>query len=276
MSTLMEAKNLAKVILKNYKYALMASMLNKASFFTYIIFMMLNNACFLIQWAVVFSIKSSVCGLSFKEVILVWAIASSSYGFARFFFTDSFSISEYVIKGKLDAYLVQPKNTLLMVATSKVFPSAIGDLLYGFLIYFIVFGFKHPVKFLLFVFIVIISGIGFAGLQVIINSVAFFIPNGQTAVDSLARLINCATTYPGEIFKKGIQIFCFIIGTGFNIWMPHKILLSFNFGSLVIYTFMNILYAFLAFKIFNFGLKKYSSSNFMGARWWNENSLSAG
>ncbi|MCQ2749310.1 MAG: ABC-2 family transporter protein [Clostridia bacterium] len=266
MSTLMEAKNLARVLFQNYKYALMASMLNKASFITYIVFMMLNNACFLIQWVVVFSIKSSVCGLTFKEVILVWAIASSSYGFARFFFTDSFTISDYVIKGKLDAYLVQPKNTLLMVATSKVFPSAIGDLLYGYLIYFIVFGFAHPVKFLLFTFMVIISGLGFAGLQVIINSVAFFIPNGQTAVDSLARLINCATTYPGEIFKKGIQIFCYFIGTGFNIWLPHKILLNFDAKSLVIYVLFNLMYVVLAFKIFNLGLKHYSSSNFMAGR----------
>lgn len=266
MSTLTEAKNLAKVILKNYKYALMCSMTNKVSFFTYIIFMMLNNASFLIQWVVIFSIKSDIAGLTFNEVILVWAIASGSYGIARFFFTESFAISDYVIKGKLDAYLVQPKNTLLMVCTSKVYPSAIGDFLYGYIIYFLVFGLSHPGKFILFTYILIISGIGFAGLQVIVNSLAFFIPNPQSAVDTLARLINSATTYPGEIFEKGVKIFCYLIGTGFNVWLPHKVLLNFNFKYLIIFTIINLVYAFIAFKVFNLGLKKYSSASLMEAR----------
>ena len=54
---LMEVKNQLKVNLLTIKYAVMRELLNKVTFFTNVIFMILNNATFIIQWLVLFSIR---------------------------------------------------------------------------------------------------------------------------------------------------------------------------------------------------------------------------
>ena len=47
---LMEVKNQLNVSLLSIKYALMREMLNKTTFISHIVFMILNNASFIIQW----------------------------------------------------------------------------------------------------------------------------------------------------------------------------------------------------------------------------------
>lgn len=48
-------------------------------------------------------------------------------------FGRAFSISELIINGQLDTFLVQPKNVFLSVITSDSKISAIGDLIYGYI-----------------------------------------------------------------------------------------------------------------------------------------------
>jgi ABC-2 type transport system permease protein len=95
--------------------------------------MMLNNASMIIQWVVLFSLRENMGGYTFKEVLLLWGMASSTFGFSRFFFYKAFSLSSIINSGKLDSYIVQPKNILISVITSDISVSALGDLLYGYI-----------------------------------------------------------------------------------------------------------------------------------------------
>ena len=61
---LTEVKKQIKISLITIKYALTREMLNKVTFFTNILFMILNNASFLIQWAMLYSLKNNI--------ILIW------------------------------------------------------------------------------------------------------------------------------------------------------------------------------------------------------------
>ena len=63
---LTEVKNQFKVTFLSFKYALMKEMLNKTTFITNIVFMILNNASFIIQILVLFSIKNDFGGYTFK------------------------------------------------------------------------------------------------------------------------------------------------------------------------------------------------------------------
>ena len=109
----------------------MREMLNKVTFLTNICFMALNNAAFIIQWVILFHLKKDIGGYTMKEVMLLWGLAASTFGLARILFNRAFSLPELIINGKLDSYLVMPKNVLLSVITSSTNTSAIGDLLYG-------------------------------------------------------------------------------------------------------------------------------------------------
>ena len=117
---LMAVKNQLKVMFLSIKYALQREMLNKVTFISNIFFMILNDASFIIQWVILYSLKDNVGGYSFNKVLLLWGLAASTYGFSRFFFKDAFNLTETINSGKLDVYLIQPKNLLISCITSSV------------------------------------------------------------------------------------------------------------------------------------------------------------
>ncbi len=262
---LMEVKNQLKVSLLAIKYAVMREMLNKVTFITNIIFMILNNASFIIQWLILFSLKDNVGGYSFKQVMLLWGIASATYGFAHFFFKKAFSLSDTINNGKLDVYLVQPKNVLLSAICTDVDVSAIGDMLYGYIMLF-VYGFNIS-SFLLFTLFVICGGLIITCVSVILNSLSFWFQKSDIIADTGNSLMTNIATYPEGIFKGVVKILLFtLIPVGIANYLPVKIISEFNIYLFVIVIGVTILFIMLAFIIFNKGLKKYSSSNLMIAR----------
>ena len=130
---LMAVKNQIKVMILSIKYNIMRQMTNKVTFITNILFMILNNASFIIQWIILFSLKEEIGGYTIKEVLLLWGVAASVFGISHIFFNKSFEISDLIINGKLDTFLVQPKNVFLSVISSDTSVSAIGDLIYGYI-----------------------------------------------------------------------------------------------------------------------------------------------
>ena len=129
----MEVKNQIKVMVLSVKYNIMKQMTNKVTFITNIVFMILNNASFIVQWIILFNLKNEIGGYTIREVVLLWGIAASTYGIAHIVFCKAFDIPELIINGKLDTFLVQPKNVFLGVLTSDTKISAIGDLIYGYI-----------------------------------------------------------------------------------------------------------------------------------------------
>ena len=65
---LTEVKNQFKVSFLSIKYSVMRELLNKATFISNIVFMMLNNASMIIQWLVLYSLREDMGGYSFKEI----------------------------------------------------------------------------------------------------------------------------------------------------------------------------------------------------------------
>lgn len=258
-------KNQAKVSLLSVKYALMREMLNKVSFLTNIVFMILNNASFIIQWIVLYALKDNVGGYTFKQVLLLWGLAAGTYGVSRFFFKNAFSLSETINNGKLDSYLVQPKNVLLSAITTGVEPSAIGDFIYAYIMLFI-YGVTIP-NFLLYTFFIFAGGFMLAAIAVILGSLSFWFNRSDVVADVGNSLMTNFATYPDGIFKGIAKILLFtLIPVGIINYIPVQILTEFNFGLLLVVIGVAILLISIAFIVFYKGLKKYSSSNLMIAK----------
>lgn len=262
---LMEVKNQIKVMFLSLKYNIMRQMTNKVTFITNIVFMILNNASFIIQWIILFSIKEEIGGFTIKEVILLWGIAASTYGIAHLLFYKAFSLSELIINGKLDTFLVQPKNVFLSVITSDTSISAIGDLIYGYMC-LIIYGITIK-NFLLFTIFSITGAIIVTTFASILGSLSFWIVKADILADaSINTMLNLAT-YPGNIFKNSVKIILYtIIPVGIANYMPIDTILNFNFVNFAYIIVFTIAITILAFYIFNKGLKRYSSSNLMSSR----------
>ena len=262
---LMDVKNQLKVTRLSIKYALVRELLNKATFLSNIFFMILNNSCMIVQWIVLFSIKDNMGGYTFKQVLLLWGIAAGTYGVSRFFFKKSFSLSETINSGKLDAYIVQPKSVLLSAITSDIEVSALGDILFALIVYF-VYGFNIT-TFILYLFFCISGGIMLTAISVILNSFSFWINNADMVSDVGNSLMVNFATYPDGIFKGITKWLLFtLVPVGIANYIPIKVLIEFNPRLLLINICVCLLLMILAYVIFYKGLKRYSSSNLMSAR----------
>lgn len=262
---LMEVKNQIKVMFLSLKYNIMKQMTNKVTFITNIVFMMLNNASFIVQWIVLFYLKEEIGGYTIKEVILLWGMASGTYGVSHILFYKSFELSDLIINGKLDTFLVQPKNVFISVITSETSISAIGDLIYAY-ICLILYGINIE-NFLLFTIFLITGAIILTAFASIIGSISFFIVKGDILSDSLTGAMTNLATYPGNIFKNSVKLILYtLIPVGIANYMPVDTILNFSLTNFIYIIIFAIAIALLAFYVFNIGLKRYSSSNLMSSR----------
>lgn len=258
-------KNQINVTFLSIKYAIMRELLNKVTFISNILFMILNNACMIVQWVVLFSLKSDMGGYTFKQVLLLWGMASGVYGVSRFFFKKCFSLSDTINNGKLDAYIVQPKNVLLSAITSDIEVSALGDMLYALIVYFI-YGFNIK-TFFLYILFCITGGLILASVSVILNSLSFWFNNADMVSDVGNSLMVNFATYPDGIFKGLTKWVLFtIIPVGISNYIPVKVLVEFNPYLLMINLGVTLLLIGIAVIVFYRGLKRYSSSNLMSVR----------
>ena len=262
---LTEAKNNLKIMFLSIKYNLMKAMENNVAFLTSVIMMIFNNATFIIQWITIFSIKEYIGGYTINDVMLFWAVASGSFGIAHIFFNGAYKIPQYIEEGKLDAYLTMPKNVLCQVATSSLEPSAIGDLLYGY-IALCIFNFSLK-NLLLYNILIIFGGLVYVSTVVIYNSLTFKFYRSSYLTEAIRDVYLNTSLYPDVIFNKIVKFISFsLIPSGLATWIPAHLLMRFsivNFGILIGGTMVLVGAAFV---IFNTGLRAYTSSNLVGAR----------
>ncbi len=259
---LQAVKNQLRVTMKTIKYGLMREMINKTSFIMNIVFMILNNASFIIQWVVIYSLKDDVGGYAFEQVLLLWAIAASTYGFSHFVFKKSYSLSDTITNGKLDSFLVQPKNVLISAITTDVEVSALGDILYGYIVLFV--SGVTVTKFVLFTLFSITGAIVITDIAVILGSLSFWFGKSDMIADTGNSLMTNFATYPDGIFKGVSRILLLtVIPVGLTSYFPVWIMTKFDVKLMVIIIGVTIALTMLTFVVFYRGLRRYSSSNLM-------------
>ena len=224
---LMGVKNQLKVSFLSIKYGIMREMVNKTAFIINIVFMILNDATFIVQWLLLYTLKSDVGGYEFKQVLILWGLAASTFGFAHFFFKKAMSLSDTITNGKLDSYLVQPKNVLISAITSDVEPSALGDMLYGFIM-LIVSGLTLK-KLILFTLFTITGGLIITAIAIILASLSFWINKADMIADTGNSILINFAIYPDGIFKGLVKIILFtIIPVGIINYIPIWVLTEFS------------------------------------------------
>ena len=258
---LMEVKKHIRISLLSIKYSIMMQMLNKVTFITNVIFMILNNASFIIQWLVLFNIKDSVGGFTFKQVLLLWGIASGTYGISHLFFEEAFNLSKLIINGKLDSFMVQPKNVLISVITSRSKISALGDLIYGYIV-LLFYGITLK-NFIIYTFAIICGGLIVTEISVIYNSLCFWFVKADILGDTVNNTMLNFATYPDTIFKNSVKLLLYtLIPVGFSTYIPLRIVLKFGIIESFLLIFSVLFFGLIAFGIFNKDIherRRYSS-----------------
>ncbi|HAN09776.1 MAG TPA: hypothetical protein DCP90_04095 [Clostridiales bacterium] len=251
-----------------YKYKVLnisAAMEYRVSFILQIVLMILNNAAFLIIWGALFTVNKDIGGYGFKDVMLLWAISSSSFGFCYVLFGNGRKLMTLIINGELDVYLLQPKNLLFNILVSGTSVSAIGDFLYGYIILIIL---GADIKlWAIFSLFVVVSGIIMAMFGIIVHSLSFYLNNIKEFISNIEMFVISFSIYPEGIFGGFIRILLYtVVPAGFMAYIPVSVMRHFDIGLLLVVIAFAIFETIIAVTIFNKGLKRYGSGNMINMR----------
>ncbi len=260
-------KNNFRYFLNAVKVNIKSAMAYKASFIVQAVFMFINNLFFLVFWKVVFSNAGESAGITFNNVLYLWSFSSLSFGLAYFFFGGIEKINEYIITGTMDSFLLQPKNVLLNVMTSKCTFSACGDMVYGLVIGAIAAGGNIP-KILLLVSLSTFGSIFFISSEVIIRSLSVWIGDTKMIANRFVEMLLITfSTYPENIFRIGIKVILYtVVPVAYLAYLPARLMEDFNLSILLLIFVVGIIYGCTAIVVFNKAMKGYESGNSMAMK----------
>ncbi len=243
------------------KYNLSSAMEYRVSFIAQSFGMALNNAFFIFFWWIIFQKVNSIGGYGFKDVMVIWALAASTYGFLHVVFGNVRQLTRIIINGELDTYLLQPKNVYVHVHCSKMVVSAWGDLLYGYILILIVYG-ADPLKLLLFTLFTVAGGLLAGAVMAAADTLTFFIGNASAVTRLVVEFLLNFSLYPDSIFRREVKWLMYsLLPAGFIVFVPFKLLAAFNWYGLLGLLAVDAVYIILGYLFFKHGLKRYESGN---------------
>ncbi|WP_409341974.1 ABC transporter permease [Paenibacillus sp. MBLB4367] len=228
--------------------------------------MFINNLVWIFFWSIYFKQFPIVNGWQQDDVMMMWAVGTAGYGLAAIFFGNMTRIANIVATGQLDLYLSQPKPVLLNVLVSRMSVTAIGDLVFGLLLYAI-FGDGTPAGVLKFVSAALLSTVIFLFFMVATQSLAFYIGNAEGLGQQLFITFITFSTYPTDIFRGFARLLLFTaVPAGFVSYLPigwiREFQPAFALGAVGAAAGL----AAVGIGLFYRGLRRYSSGNALGMR----------
>jgi ABC-2 type transport system permease protein len=258
---LTEVRKSLKLMYYYFKFNLSSVMEYRVSFLLQTFGMALNNSAFIFFWWILFNNVPSIGGYGFHEEMMLWAISSTSYGICFVVFGNVNQITRMIMNGELDTYLLQPKDPLVNLVCSKTIMSALGDALYGVIMFFILNGFDVK-RFLLFLLFCITGALIIASILVTVHALSFYSGNTEGFAQMVVEFIISFSIYPEGIFNNGLKYILYtILPVAFIVYLPAKVLMEFSIVYLLGILGIALLWIIIAYSVFYRGLKKYESGN---------------
>ncbi|MDF2671759.1 MAG: hypothetical protein K0R09_24 [Clostridiales bacterium] len=258
---LMEVKKSLKLMFYYFKFNISAAMEYRVSFLVQTFGMALNNSAFIFFWWILFTNVPRIGGYGFKEEMMLWALSSTSYGICFVLFGNVNQITRMIMNGELDTYLLQPKDPLVNLVCSKTILSALGDALYGVILFFIINGFNLK-KFTLFLLLCITGALIIASILITIHGLSFYTGNAEGFAQMVIEFIISFSIYPEGIFNNALKTILYtILPVAFIVYIPAKVLTQFSIVHLVSILGVAVLWIIIAYTVFYKGLKRYESGN---------------
>ncbi len=250
-----------RLICLYFKYNLLSAMEYRVSFISQALGMALNNAFFLFFWWVIFQKVSSIGGYGFKDVMVIWALSSSTYGFLHILFGNVRELPRIIMNGELDTYLLQPKDVYVNVYCSRMIVSAWGDLVYGFVLILLVYGFA-PLKLLLFILFTAAGGLLAGAIMSAADTLTFYIGNSSRISRLVTEFLINFSIYPDSIYRQSVKVIMYtLLPTGFIVFLPFRLLSAFSWYGLLGLLAIDAVYIGASYLFFKRGLEKYESGN---------------
>ncbi len=241
---------------------LASSMEYRASFITQIVFMFINNGIYFVFWLIFFNQFGAVRGYDIGDIYLLFAVVAFSFGIGSLFAGNTGANLAYLIaQGRLDYYLVLPRNLLLHVIFSRMQVSAIGDISFG-LLAFLFAARLHLLDWLLFFAVSIPAALIFVGFATIAGSLAFYMGNAQYASQQMANAMLTFSLYPHTLFSGATRFLLYTAIPAFFIGAVPVEIIKGREGTLLLGMWAVVMLIWLlTTAVFYYGLRRYESGS---------------
>ncbi|MBN2878003.1 MAG: ABC-2 family transporter protein [Clostridia bacterium] len=262
-----EAKKILRLFTRYFKLNLSSQMEYRASFLVQVFGMAINNATFIFFWWLAFGVAGEyIAGYTFKDIMFLWAVTSSAFGLAHILFYNVHRISNLIITGELDTFLLQPVPVLPNILGAGTSVSAWGDLVYGVVLLAIVWGLSAKV-WIIFVLAVMLGAVIFTCVNILAHTLTFYIGNAEMIASTVFEFMISFSIYPDKIFSGIVRILIYsLLPAAFISHIPLRLVKDFNIGTLAIWLAFAIGFLVLSFVFFYRGLRKYESGNLIVTR----------
>lgn len=241
---------------------LASAMEYRASFISQIVGMFINNGIYFVFWLLFFDRFGTIRGYNIGDIYLLFAIVALGFGLSSMFAGNVGGGLAYLIaQGRLDYYLVFPRNVLLHVVFSRMIVSAIGDATFGLIAYMFT-GRFHPLEMGLFLASAVLAALIFTAFGVMAGSLAFFLGNTQFASQQLNMTIITFSLYPNSLFTGVARFLLYtIVPAGFVGAVPVQIVQGRDGMLLLGLAGVAALMWGMATAVFYTGLRRYESGS---------------
>jgi len=234
----------------------------RASFFTQAFGMALSNSSFIFFWWIAFhQIGGAIAGYTFKDVLFIWAVTSSGFGLGTILFANASNITNLIITGELDTFLLQPCNVLMNILCARTSLSAYGDLIYGFIIMFIFYA-GNAAAWLWFLTGLIVCGFLLTAITLAAHTLSFYWGDasfiGQMATEFTVNF----SIYPDKIYAPVVRAVMYsVIPAGIAVHIPLRLFRQFSPWLVMAVIVGTVLYCAASGFFFYRGLRRYESGN---------------
>jgi ABC-2 type transport system permease protein len=223
--------------------------------------MVISYSLFAVVWWLFFDHFKTIGDWTFHDVMTLNIVCSFAYGMGQVFLGGVRDLAKIILRGTLDLYLSQPKNTLLKIVCSRSLPKGWGSIFYA-IFFTIVCGFTDLKSVFLLLFCSACSMLIFFSCRIIYHSLAFWLGEIEELSERLADALFLFSFYPTHIYKGFFQFVMFtLIPAGCTSFLPVDVVRHFSYIKLFTLSGITIFFVTLAFFVFNKGLKRYESGN---------------
>lgn len=219
--------------------------------------MFIQNAMFFALWVVLFDTASSLKGWMLVDVARMFGLISISFGLYYLLFAGIRSLPLMIQDGSFESFLVRPKHPLLPIMCSSTGTTAIGDVLFGVVIW------------------AIYGDLTFADIPMLLLVCAFsltILMCSVTMVFSMALWFKGNIRFSDQLYEMLLIFACNVIHgqpllvkiiaftilpAGFINYLPVTMMDSFSWTTFGILIAAVIFYVIAALAVFNGGVRRY-------------------
>ncbi len=238
----------------------------RASLVSQVAGMFINDILWVAFWVLYFTKFPVLRGWTLDDVIVLWAVVTTSYGLATGLFANALRIPQMIVQGQLDYYLALPKNVLLHLLVSQIRLVNFGDLLFGPILLVVMVKLTW-MKLLVFVIASLLAAIVLMGFFILAGSLTFFLGNADAIGGQFVSALLHFSTYPTVIFDQSVKFILFtLIPAGFVSTLPVELVRQFDPLRFLALAGGALLFLGLGVLVFHLGLRRYESGNLMSMR----------